>query len=232
MNETIKTESIVCTIKNSTLADNVTSETIEAIAGKSSVKAFPGKQIIYYQDEPNDKFYVIKKGKVKISKFTPEGKEITIEILGDGEAFGYISLLGNEISESTITTLSKSHLIVLRKYEFAQIIKHHPEIFKCLLLNACQRIRNAYQHIETISSSNAKQRVARILLELARQEGEYQGEYLIFKSRLTHQELANLAGTSRETVTRVLTFLKKTGYIKVNRSIVTILKEDEMEESF
>lgn len=226
-----KIESIVCTIRDSILTSEISQKALDLMAQKSRIVNYPNKTIIYYQDEPNEKFYLIRDGKVKISKFTAEGKEVTVEIMGNGEAFGYVSLLENDTCECTVTTLTDTEILVMGKFDFQEMLEDYPELFRGLLTCTCHRLRSAYQHIETISASNAKQRVARILLEMARQEGQYKDSKLTFKSRLTHQELANLAGTSRETVTRVLTYLKQKGFIKVSRSTVCILNEDEIEES-
>lgn len=225
-----KIESNICAAKEGLLTSDISQKALDIISQKSRIVIFPNKTILCYQDEPNEKFYLIREGKVKISKFTAEGKEITVEIISNGDVFGYVSLLKDETCECTVTTLTDTEMQVMNKYEFLNLVEEYPELFKGLLSSACRRLRSAYQHIETISASNVKQRVARILLEMARQEGEYKNNSLTFESRLTHQELANLAGTSRETVTRVLTYLKQKGFIKVSRSTVCILNEDEMEE--
>jgi len=227
---TNKCEDLLNSISEFPLFFGLPNEAIKLILEKSKIISFPRKAIIYYQNEPNDRLYIIISGQVKISKFTDDGKEVSVEILGDSEAFGYISLIEDKSCECTVTTLTKADILAVRKYEFLKLIRNYPIIINSLLKNACIRLRNAYNHIENISSSNAQKRIARILLELARQEGEYVNNVLIFNSHLTHQELGNLAGTSRETVTRALTYFKKNGYIKVARSKVTFLKEDEMEE--
>jgi len=212
------------------LFDDIPPEAGDYLVSKLKSRNYSSKEIVYYQGDPNDKFFIILEGQVKISKFTAEGKEITIEILGKGDIFGYASLIENKCSESTVTTLTDSKMLVLNESDFISLLNDFPGVIQSILKNACLRLKNAYQHIENISSTNVQKRVIRILLELARQEGEYEGDKLVYNTKLTHQELANLAGTSRETVTRILTYLKKNGYITVTRSRITILTEDGMEE--
>lgn len=214
------------------LMDGIPIEACRQFAVKSKIIKLSKKKIIYYQDDPNEKLYIILEGQIKISKFTADGKEITFEILGENDMFGYVSIMEDSCCECTITTLTNVKALSIGRYELTDIIENYPAVLKNLLKNACHRLRNTYQHIENMASSNVQKRVARILLELARQEGEYRKDTLVFNSRLTHQELANLAGTSRETVTRVLTYLKKGGYINVARAEVSILKEDEMDDLF
>lgn len=217
-------------IRNIPLLNEIPVEARDFLMLRSQSVKFSSKEIIYYQEDPNNKFYIILEGQAKISKYTAEGKEITVEILGKGDIFGYASLIENKCSESTVTTLTNSKMLILNGRDFLSLLADFPTIIHIILKNACLRLRNAYQHIENISSANVQKRVIRILLELGRQEGEYEGSKLVYNTRLTHQELANLAGTSRETVTRILTFLKKNGYITVARSRITIPDEEKMEE--
>ncbi|MCD4785705.1 MAG: Crp/Fnr family transcriptional regulator [Candidatus Eremiobacteraeota bacterium] len=217
-------------IRDIPFLNDIPVEAKDLLVSRSQSVKFSPKQIIYYQEDPNNNFYIILKGQAKISKYNAEGKEITVEILGKGDMFGYASLIENKCSESTVTTLTSSIMLILNGRDFLSLLSDFPTVIHFILKNACLRLRNAYQHIENISSTNVQKRVIRILLELGRQEGEYEGRKLVYNTKLTHQELANLAGTSRETVTRILTFLKKNGYITVARSRITILAEDKMED--
>lgn len=193
-------------------------------------ESLPKKHVIFYQEDRENCFYEIASGQVKLSRHTSDGREITIEILGPGDMFGYLSLFDEGCCECTATAVTKVEVYTLSRTEMERIIKSHPVVLRALISHICRRLRNAYSHLEEMASGNVQHRVSRILLEMARQEGERKDGHLVFNIRLTHQELANLAGTSRETVTRVLAFLKKEGYINVVRSEITILREEDLEE--
>jgi CRP/FNR family transcriptional regulator, cyclic AMP receptor protein len=197
--------------------------------GKVKTRQFPKKSTIFFQGDENDKLYEIVDGNVKISKFTADGKEIIIEILRERDCFGFISLIDGGPCECTATALTDVSLNIISFPHLFEILEKVPEIANHLLFSSIKRLRRAYVQMENIVASSVHKRIARILLEMARQEGKYTNKILTFNIRLTHQELGNLAGTSRETVTRVLTQLKNEGYIKVVRSSVSILREDDME---
>jgi CRP/FNR family transcriptional regulator, cyclic AMP receptor protein len=200
----------------------------EAIIQEKQEK-FLKRTTIFFQGDKNSKLYQILEGNIKISKFTMDGKEIIIEILKEGDCFGYVPLVDGDLCECTATALNDVIVNTTSFRDFPEILKNVPEFMNYLLTDSIKRIRRAYAQMESISSSSVYKRISRLLLEMARQEGQYTEKILTFKIRLTHQELGNLAGTSRETVTRVLTQLKNDGYIKVIRSNVSILREDEME---
>ena len=208
----------------------ISSDQRDLLAFKLKKEHYKKKQIIFFQGDKVDCFYEILKGQVKISKFTSDGHEITVEILKEGDWFGFTSLFDIQEVVCTATALTNTTVLTLSGKNFRAIVDKNPSILKELFIDACRKLQRAYTQMENIMSGNVQSRVARILLEMARQEGSRTEEGLVFKIRLTHQELANLVGTSRETVTRVLAFLRKNGYIKVKRSTVTILKEVDMEK--
>ncbi|MFP4498948.1 MAG: Crp/Fnr family transcriptional regulator [Vulcanimicrobiota bacterium] len=189
------------------------------------------KTVIHYQEAENCRFYEILKGQVKSGKITLDGREITMEILKEGENFGYIPLIDGGTCLSTATALTNVETVSLGKDEFLSILNKYPEATDYLIQSICQRMRKVFCHIEHMALTSVQKRVTRILLEMARQEGDYdENDILCFKIRLTHQELANLAGTTRETVTRVLASLKKEDLITVQRSLISITDEDKIED--
>jgi CRP/FNR family transcriptional regulator, cyclic AMP receptor protein len=219
-------------LKNSELRnfkDVISREMADDAILQIKTKKIPKKTVVFFQGDENDKLFEIIEGNVKLSKFTVDGKEIIIEILKEGDLFGYISLMDGETCECTATTLTDITVNTVSFQNLPELLEKLPDTSNYLLLNSIKRLRRAYVQIENIVSSSVHKRIARILLEMARQEGQYDSNILTFKIRLTHQELGNLAGTSRETVTRVLTQLKNDGFIKVARSNVSILRENDME---
>lgn len=202
----------------------------EKLALEFKIEKYHRKNVIFYQGDSSCRFYEVLQGQLKLSKYTTDGHEVTVEILRKGDWFGFLPLIDGKVCECTVTTLTDTVLFSVSNRAFAMIIQDEPEVLIKVLKSACDRLRSAYSQVENIFSGSVKSRICRILLEMARQKGKRKNSHLVFQIQLTHQELANLVGTSRETVTRVLTSLKKKELIKVNRSKISILDEGGMED--
>ncbi|MFH1569434.1 MAG: Crp/Fnr family transcriptional regulator, partial [Gemmatimonadota bacterium] len=115
-------------------------------------------------------------------------------------------------------------LLMLRRADFLQLIHRVPAIAVALLGELAARLRRTDEQVGGLALLDVHNRVARTLLHLAASRGEESDEGLVIKQRLTHQQLANMAGTTRETVTRVLKQLERDGYIRASGRHLVVLK--------
>jgi CRP/FNR family transcriptional regulator, cyclic AMP receptor protein len=178
--------------------------------------------IILLEDEEGDTLFIIIKGKVKVTTFSESGKELIFSILSEGDFFGDMSLLDGKPRSATIISLEESELRMIRRSDFNNLIEKHPRIALKLLEELTGRLRNADERIESLALLDVTGRIAGVLLQLADYQGNKNQKNIQIKSRPTHQELANMVGTTRETVTRVLKQLENKNYISVEGKDIII----------
>jgi CRP/FNR family transcriptional regulator, cyclic AMP receptor protein len=178
--------------------------------------------IILLEDEEGDTLFILIKGKVKVTTFSESGKELIFSILGEGDFFGDMSLLDGKPRSATIISLEESELRMIRRSDFNNLIEKHPRIALKLLEELTSRLRRADERIESLALLDVTGRIAGVLLQLADYQGNKNQKNIQIKARPTHQELANMVGTTRETVTRVLKQLENKNYITIDGKDIII----------
>ena len=126
---------------------------------------------------------------------------------------------------ANVTTLSESEMLVLQRSDFVRAIESHPSIPIKLMVTLAQRLRNADRQTASLALLGIADRVCSVLTSLAEEEGDETAEGFVIRRRPTHQVLANMTGTARETVTRVLRRLEEEGYIRSQGREIVIFKE-------
>lgn len=205
-------------LKNIALFSDLDDDELEVLQKAAVVKTFPKNTILFSEGDPSDSFYVVKKGKVNVGINDEEGREIILSMLGPGEYFGEMALLDGEPRCAFVMTKEKTQLFIISKKNFQTLLISNPEIMFKLLKGLQQRLREANRKIESLALMNVYGRVARLLTTLA---GSCENDVVI-TDKLTHQEIANMVGASREMVSRVLKDLSNKGYISVFKKRITI----------
>jgi len=209
------------------LFSSLKDEELEAINLVSIVKKYPKDMIILLADEEGDTLFVIIKGKVKITSFSEAGKEVIFSIMGEGDFFGDMSLLDGKPRSASVVSIEDSELCLLRRNDFNRLVEKHPGIALKLLKELTSRLRKADERIESLALLDVSGRIAGILLQIAEESGKRAPDGgVIIQSRPTHQELANMVGTTRETVTRILNQMEHNNYIVMSGKSVTILNPE------
>ena len=193
---------------------------------------YPREKVIFFEEDEGDTLFIINSGRVKISKISDDGKEIILSILGPGDFFGEMALLDGELRSATVIAMEKTEVSAIRRRQFHDIIKENPQLSIDLLAIMSQRLRDANRKIGNLALLDVYGRLARMLLDYADQEGEELSDGSISFKRPTHQAIANMIGTSRETVTRTLGDLHRRGYIEISGKniIVKNLDEDDFDD--
>ena len=180
-------------------------------------KTFPKNTILLSEGDSTDALYVICEGKVKVTIDDNEGKEIILSMLGTGEYFGEMALLDDEPRSASVTTKETTQLLIISKNDFMDILSSKQFAFN-LLKDLTKRLREANKKIESLGLLDVYGRVARILNQYAKsQEGK-----MVIEEKLTHQEIANMIGSSREMVSLILKELSNGGYITIEKKQITI----------
>ena len=177
--------------------------------------------IIFHQFDESGGLYLILEGSVKISRIGRDGREVTIAILREGNFFGEMSLFDGQPRSATATAGRGSRFLVLDRESFLNGVLSMPGIVAKLLQELSKRLRAANQSIEHLALGTVFDRLFHFLGHLGRHFENVAGETVI-SERPTHQELAELVGSSRETVTRTLAAMEKQGYIKLRKREVVL----------
>jgi len=202
-------------LKRIPLFSSLKDDELEAIYKLSYIKKCTKDSIILLENEEGDTLFIIISGKVKVTTFSESGKEVIFSILNEGDFFGDMSLMDGKPRSATVISIEDSELRLLRRNDFIKLVEEHPGIALKFLEELTTRLRKADERIESLAILDVTGRVAGILLQLADERGEKTDNGVVIKSRPTHQELANMVGTTRETVTRVLKQLENKKYINM-----------------
>lgn len=189
------------------------------------------KELIYLPGDRNDKVYLLKQGRVKISRLSEDGREMTVIILESGEIFGESAIYSNQEQRTTMASALEDALIcTIYKQEFESIIKRNPNLSFRLARSVGIRRREIENRLEDMVFRSVPGRLAHLLLNLAEKYGKQKKEGLLLDVNLTHLEIANLIGSTRETTTTQLNNLKRQGLLTVKHRQIYITDREGLED--
>lgn len=218
-------------LKETILFQDLEPVELEAIASIARKRQVPKGSILFYVDDPGNACYIVIDGKVKIVVNSGDGREHILGILGLSDLFGEMSLIDGQPRSATAIAVEETSVLTIQREEFMRILADHPGIAMKLLIVLSRRLRLTDAHVESLAFLSAPGRVARLLLQLASESGERNAEgKLVFSSRMTRQEMANLTGTSRETFTRVLMDYQDRGLVAIDRNQFILHNEPKLKE--
>jgi len=205
-------------LKKTALFASLTSEELHRIEGKIALKNFKKNEIILDEAHANQFMYIIVDGAVKVLQTTEDGKEILFAMHGTGDFFGELSMIDGKTQPAAVQATRQSVAALISKDDFMSLVFSQNKLLRNLLAILCARLRESWKKIEMLNQHNASDRVKMLLLMLAKNIGERGEEGIILNMKLVHQDIADMTGLTRETVTRVLDRWKKSGEIRVLRN--------------
>ncbi len=181
---------------------------------------------VFYMGEPADHVYLVKEGKVKLSRISPSGKEKVLDIFEPGEIFGELSLFADEVRSDQAIAMEDVRIAAVGKDVLLGLLRQKPSIAIDLLKLISGRLAEAQDQIETLSFDKTSERLAKTLLRMGEDHGHWDidGRLKIHHS-YTHEELAQIIGTSREIISSAMASFQKEGYIKYKRKNIEIIPE-------
>ena len=199
---------------------------LERVSEISRERAYPRNSVILFEDDPGDALYVVAQGQVKVVLIGEDGREVILSVMGEGEFFGEMALVDDEPRSAHVIAMEDSTLLVLRREDFQGILKQTPGIALALLRELSRRLRRVDEKVGSLVLLDVNGRVAQLLLELADEAGSERITRL-----LTHHTIAQMIGSSRETVSRTMRELVEKGYIEVSRREIVIRDRTALEAS-
>jgi CRP-like cAMP-binding protein len=156
--------------------------------------------------------YVIRSGRVKVTKASDEGREQIMNLFSEGDFFGEMALLDNRPRSASVTTLEPTLLLALSRRDFLELLKNRSTLALCVIQELTRRLRETGDQASSISFQKVQERTRGLFERLARDEGST--DHSRITPTLTHQQIADMIGTSRETVTRAVKRLKADGWLQ------------------
>ncbi len=198
--------------KVSIFAD-VDDNALDRLANMAASKDYQKGALVFGQDEPGDAMFVIFSGRVRVVLYGENGKDITLTFFKAGDFFGEMSLLDEQNRSANVITTEPSTLLVLKREDFLKHLNESPTTAINVITELSRRLRKADEVIGNLALLDVYGRVARMLLELAENDGEQVEEGILIHRRPTQQDIASMVNSSRETVSRVLNELQKRGLL-------------------
>lgn len=206
---------------------DLSQEDLAQVAAAARVLALPRDERIFDAGDTADALFVVASGKVNIVTTSPEGKDLILAVLGEGQVFGEMGLLDAMPRSAAAFTATPAELLSIARSDFDQLLERQPGLSRKLLHIMAERLRRANAKMESLAYMDVAGRLARYFLDLARDHGQPLGNGWIVLRRPTHSDIAHSIGTSRETVSRVINdFESQFGML--NKGRFTYIREEQL----
>lgn len=190
-------------------------------------RAYKKNAIIFFEQDSGKYIYIVKEGRVKVSRLLPTGKETILAFHERGEYFGEMALIDGLTEPAMVTAVVATTILFMSEQKFSQLLDN-PKIGRVLLKRLCTRCRDAWAQIEVLTFNEADARIRTALYHLCQKKGVPTDQGTRITIQLTHQELADMTGISRETATRVLGNLQKEKIVTIKTRSFLISDPEEL----
>ena len=204
-------------------------EELKMFADLTTLRTTGKNEYIYFPNDPSKIVFFLKRGRVKIGKFTDDGKEIIKAILHPGEIFGEMSVAGQEKRTDFAQALDDDVMICATNVDdIKRIMNQNPKLSMAITRSIGERLMNVERKMESLIFKDARTRIIDLLKQMAKKHGKKIGDEVLLKHDLTHQDIANLTATSRQTVTITLNELKDQNLIYMERKKILFRDLDKL----
>ncbi len=220
----MKPQSKLWYFENFKLLDTLSPNEREDISHKSVMKQPDKKELIHFSDDAANKIYFVKAGKVKISKYSEGGQEIILAILGPGEIFGELAITGHSSGDEVAEIMEDAVICEINTNDIYKMLETNPQFNLQITKLIGFKLKKIQNRFESLCFRSAPDRIKEFIKELAAEHGEKTGKEgeIAVKLNLTHEDIAKLTATTRQTVTSVFNELEKQGVIEYSRKQILI----------
>lgn len=205
---------------------SLNTQQIEDVQQRFQQKHYAAGSTIYSAAEPAKRLAIVARGAVKVQRPTPDGKDVLLDLLVPGDHFGSLAELGDAIYPDTAIAHTECCILSTTSAEFSQMLAQYPSVAIDSLSIVAARLRQAQSTIEHLSAYTVEQRIARSLTNLVNKIGVEQDGATLIDIPLSRQDLADMAGTTVESASRVMSEFKRDGLINSGRRWISVLDED------
>ena len=219
-------------LRNVPIFTELTDSDLTKIASKMVPRVYEKGQMILLEESMGETFFIITQGAVKVTRLSADGREVILAILGESDFFGEMSLLDGEGRSANIVANEDAKVLTLSRSDFLDCLESYPKIAIALLEELAIRLRKSDQQIESLSLSDSEHRIGITLIRLAGELGTIKQGHVTVKNLPYQQDIANMAGTSKETVSRTLKLLEDKKLVRRENRNLTIYNYDAFRQAF
>ena len=207
-----KKQDVLAYLRAIPLLSEVIELDLEAIASQLIERRYAKDTVVVEEGLEGEYMYVIRAGRVKVTKASDDGREKIMDFLEAGDFFGEMALLDKAPRSATVRTLEPSRLMALSRVAFLDLLTRSSSLSLAVIRVLTHRLRDADEQASSMSFHRVEDRVRKLFERIAREEEGEEG--VLLTPLLTHQQIADMVGTSRETVTRAIKQLKQEGWLE------------------
>ena len=217
-------------LKETSLFKGLYNENLEEVEQVARLEFAERRHPIYRPEDLSNTIYIVRSGRVKISKVTEDGKEIILGLLKAGDIFGEMAIIQSGPRETFAEALEATTYYSIKLEDLYRIIRRKPTVSLRLARIIGKRRLEAEKTMESLLHKGVRRRLATQLLKLAKDYGVNDARGKLLRIKITHQDLANLIGSSRETVSLILGDLRREGVIRIDQRKIIITDEMGLEK--
>ncbi len=209
--------------------ETLTPEDLERVAGVAVPRRFASHDVVFRENDDSDTCYVVRSGHARALREHSDGRQITLATFGPGDIFGELAMFSAERRSATVDAVDQLEVIAILGRDMRALMRRHPDIAVSLVVALGRRLREANERLARQSFQTVQSRVATVLGNLVRQtqdEGAADADVLVVA---TQAEIAQLAGSSRESASRFLAVLERAGIISQGRGRITVHEPDALQ---
>ncbi|MFZ5353821.1 MAG: Crp/Fnr family transcriptional regulator [Bacillota bacterium] len=217
-------------LKQISIFSELSEDCLANIDSISIIRAYEKGRIIFMEGEPGEAFFYIKSGVVKIYKLSSDGREHILHILNEGHVFAEVTLFSKAAYPATAEVLEDAEIGIIKNSELEKLIGGNPTLSLCLIRYLNKRLMEAQTKVRNLALYDTYARTAQSLIKLAEDYGRKTTGGIELDLNISRQELANMVGTTRETVIRVLAAFKKEKAVKVEKNSIIIANIEKIKQ--
>lgn len=200
-------------VSGSPLFRGVSNQALDDLMRRMQIRTRPSSTLLVAQDEPGDSMFLLVEGRSRVVLFGENGRELTLSELRPGDVFGELSLLDSRPRSANVVAVDDVTVLALSRDAFAAHVQRFPQTALNLASELGRRLRRADEQIAALGLHDVETRLVRLLERLAEEDGERQDTGLLLRRRPTQQELANMVGSCRETISRTFAAMVRRGLL-------------------
>jgi CRP/FNR family transcriptional regulator len=220
---------LVALLKRVPVFETLAEDDLARVADVAVPRSFEGGQVVFREGDASDTCYIVRSGHTRAVRSHPDGRTITLAQFGPGDIFGELAMFDDETRSATVEALDDVRSVALLGRDMRRLLTEHPELGAKLVVALGRRLREANERLARQSFQTVQSRVAGVLRELvlqAQSEGAGDEDVVV---TATQADLAQLAGSARETASRFLAVLERAGVITQGRGRLTVHRPSALE---
>jgi CRP/FNR family cyclic AMP-dependent transcriptional regulator len=197
-------------------------EEIENLNGQLPDRHLEHGEMLYTPEERSERLFLLQKGKIRIFRTTPDGRELTLAIVESGTVFGEMGLTGQQLQGAYTQAMEPSEVSTMAREDLERLVLQKPEVGLKIMHILSERLRRYESRLEDVTLKDVHSRLASIILLLVESEGVRTATGYRIPAHYTHQRLGTMIGANREAVTRAFGVLQDEGVVELKRRLIYV----------